>query len=75
MIFEGRFNRARKTQRYNSGMEEDLNIDVHEHEEKIKLEKGDFVSMLLASFYTLFLPAVAVLIVILAIALLFFRLL
>jgi hypothetical protein len=73
MLFRDKFDRARKTQRYNAGLDEDLGVDVREKEEKVPLEKGDAFAMLLAAFLTIFLPAIGVLGLLVLVGCLFFR--
>lgn len=73
MLFRSKFDRARRTQRYKAGLDEDLSVNVREQEEKIELEKGDGFAMVLAAFLTIFLPAVAVLALLVLIGCLFLR--
>ena len=72
-MFRSKFDRARRTQRYNAGLDEDLSVNVREKEEKVELEKGDGFAMVLAAFLTIFLPAVLVLGLIVLIGCLFLR--
>ena len=73
MLLQERLNRARRTQRYKAGLDEDLGANVREKEERIELEKGDAFAMLLASFLTIFLPAVVVLGILALVGCLFFH--
>ena len=73
MLFRRKFDRARRTQRYNAGLDEDLSVNVREKEEKVELEKGDGIAMVLAAFLTIFLPAVGVLALLVLIGCLFLR--
>lgn len=73
MLFRSKFDRARRTQRYNAGLDEDLSVNVREKEEKVELEKGDGFAMVLAAFLTIFLPAVGVLALLVLIGCLFLR--
>lgn len=75
MLFEEKFKRARRVQREASGLDREEEQERRRLQEEEKLEKGDWFALLLSSFYTLFLPAVAVLGVMLLLACLFFRLL
>lgn len=83
MIFQRKFNRAREYQRHVQGLDKEEEKKTENHteeslrpkqEEKVKLERGDTFAMLFAAFYTLFLPALGVLLLVIAIAFLFFRL-
>lgn len=72
MLFQKKFNRARKLQRRKRGLDE--NSDLPEKwEEEVKLERGDFFAMLVAAFYTIFLPALLIMGGIILVAMLFFR--
>jgi hypothetical protein len=85
MLFRKRFDRAREYQRHVRGLDkeedqkkdevpEEEDLRPPKQEEKVKLERGDTFAMLLAAFYTLFLPALGVLLLVIAVAYLFFRL-
>ena len=77
MLFQHRLDRARDLQRRQRGLDkepaneeaEDLRETPALHEE---MEKGDLPAMLLAGFLTVFLPAVAVLGLVVGVACLLF---
>ena len=79
MLFQHRLDRARDLQRRQRGLDkepveleaEDLRETPALHEE---MEKGDLPAMLLAGFLTVFLPAVAVLGLVVGVACLLFGL-
>ena len=79
MLFQHRLDRARDWQRRQRGLDkepeelegEDLRETPALHEE---MEKGDLPAMLLAGFLTVFLPAVAVLGLVVGVACLLFGL-
>ena len=62
MLFENKFERARRVQREATGLDKEEEQERRRQQEKEKLEKGDLFSLLLSAFYSLFLPAVAVLV-------------
>ncbi len=81
MLFQGRFDRARRLQRRQRGLdaEEGTGEESFEEpfvperpEERIELERGDLFAMLVAALYTVFLPAFGVLALVVALAWLFF---
>ena len=61
MQFENKFRRAQRAQRHALGLDQPEEQQRREKEERVELEKGDTFAMLFSAFYTLFLPAVAVL--------------
>lgn len=73
MLFQGKLQRARRLQRRNRGLDEDPDAPVKE-EEPVELERGDFFAMLVSSFVMIFLPAIGVLLGIVALTCLFFHL-
>jgi hypothetical protein len=74
MLFEGKFRRARDTQRRASGLDQEEEQERRRQQEEEKTEKGDWFAMLFSAFYMLFLPAVGILGVIVLIAYLVFGL-
>ncbi len=75
MLFGKRFERARELQRRATGLDKPEEQARREQQEEEKLEKGDWFAMLFSSFYMLFLPAVAVLSLLVLIVCLIFGLL
>jgi hypothetical protein len=60
MQFDSKIRRARRAQRKALGLDE-KDIPQSAQEEPVELEKGDLSAMLISAFFTLFLPAAAVL--------------
>lgn len=84
MPFQKKFDRARRFQRGQRGLppeearsrsdgEEDPALEVEETPISEQMEKGDMGAMLLAAFFTLFLPSMLIIGVMVLIAFLLFR--
>ena len=81
MLFRGRFDRARSLQRRQRGLGEEKESGQaaedylpEKPEPRIELERGDLLAMILAALYTVFLPAIGVLALVVGLAwLLFFH--
>ena len=74
MLFEKRFQRARRVQREATGLDREEEQERRRQQDEEKLEKGDWLAMLLSSFLTLFRPAVGILGLLVLIAYLLFGL-
>ena len=61
MLFEGKMQRARRVQREATGLDQEEEQERRRQQPDEKLEKGDLFAMLFSAFFTLFLPAAAVL--------------
>jgi hypothetical protein len=68
MLFEGKFQRARRVQREATGLDKEEEQERRRQQEEEKPEKGDWFAMLFSAFYMLFLPAVGILGAIVALA-------
>ena len=72
MQFDNKIHRAREAQRRALGLDQPEVQKARREEERAKLERGDLFSLLLSSFYMLFLPCVVVLcLLLMAVCLLF----
>ena len=72
MQFDNKIHRAREAQRRALGLDQPEVQKARREEERVKLERGDLFSLLLSSFYMLFLPCVVVLcLLLMAVCLLF----
>ena len=60
MMFQKKFDRARKLQRQQRGLDDPERMR-HREQEDMKLERGDFFAMIVSSFFMIFLPAIFVL--------------
>ncbi len=74
MLFEKKYDRAREVQRRASGLDKEEEQERRRFQPEEKLERGDWFAMLFSAFYTLFLPGVGVICLLLLIVALFFRL-
>jgi len=72
MLFEGRIKRARRLQREQRDLPEDESTPTEDAIERPPLreemEKGDLFAMLVAGLYTVFVPAAAILLLMVGVA-------
>ena len=70
IIFNSKYEKARKLQRRDRGLDEDLDIEIEEDFLQ-ETEKGDVFAMIVAAFGTIFVPVLLILLGIVAVGLLF----